>query len=123
MKEAKNLNKRVIGDTGNLTIAFWEEKGSKKKAKSDDKCYNCHKLRHFRRNRFLPDRKLNRTITSRRKESWRGDLCKKRSEIQCGISNYVYQAIENNKDLKYDDNSNPKPFAPGPIRNAFMVRE
>lgn len=32
----------------------------KRKVTSEDECYNYHKFRHFRRNYFLPDRRVNR---------------------------------------------------------------
>lgn len=58
-KEAKNLSKYAIRDTGNLAMAF-KDKSPKKKANSNDKYYNYHKFGYFGRNYFLPDRRLNR---------------------------------------------------------------
>ncbi len=58
-KEVKNLSKQATGDTGDLTMAF-RDKGPKRKANSDDECYNCHKFGHFGWNCFLLDRRLNR---------------------------------------------------------------
>lgn len=36
--------------------------------------------------------------------------------------NQVYQVIEN-RNAKYNNNSNPELFIPGPIRTAFIARE
>lgn len=63
-KKVRNFSKRATRDTRDLAMAFRNKKRPKRKANSDDKCYRCHKLGHFRRNHFFPDRKLNRTITS-----------------------------------------------------------
>lgn len=74
-KEAKNLSKHATGDTGDLAIAF-RDKSPSKKANSDDKCYNYYKYRHFRRDYFLPERRLNRnTQQSRREKPWKRDSC------------------------------------------------
>lgn len=47
-KKAKNLSKQVIRNTGDLVILFKDKNRdapSKKKANSNNKCFNGHKLR------------------------------------------------------------------------------
>ena len=125
-KEAKNLSKQATGGTGDLAMAFRDKSGPKKKANSDDECYNYHKLGHFGRDCSLPDKRLNRnTQQSRREQSRRGDS---RRGYQSGgqsdsraTPNRAHQASENK--TKYKDNSDPEPFAPGTIGTAFMVKE
>lgn len=59
--DAKNISKGAIEDgTSNLAMAFKDKNTLKKKANSDDECYNCHKLGYFGRNYLLFDRKLNK---------------------------------------------------------------
>lgn len=59
MKKAKNLNKQAIGSVGDLVIIFWNRK---KKANTDDKCYNYLKLDYFGQDYLLSnDKKLNKT--------------------------------------------------------------
>lgn len=99
------------------------DKGPKKKAISDDKCYNCHKLGQFGRDCFLLDRRLNRTTQqSWREESRRRDSRRGRSGIRSNTLNQAHQAVEN-RAHKHDNDSHPEPFAPGPVGNAFMVRK
>lgn len=72
-KDAKNLSKRAIGDTRDLTMAV-RNKRPRRNARNNNKCYNCHKLRQFGRDCFLPNRRLNRTTQqSRREESPKRD--------------------------------------------------
>ena len=65
-KEAKNLSKQAIRNTEDLVMIFKDkDKGGgipKRKANGDNKCYNCHKLRHFGQDYFFQDRRLNRNI-------------------------------------------------------------
>lgn len=118
MKKAKNLSKRATKDTSDLAMTFRNKK-PKRKANSDDKCYNYHKLEHFGRDCFLPNRRLNRTTQQlRRGESQRDDSRKSRSG-RSNTPNQAHQAVEN----KHDDDSKPNLFVTGPIGNAFMIRE
>lgn len=97
----------------------------KKKATSNDECYNCHKFGYFGRDYFLPDRKLNRTtqqsLSQREKSRRGGGQHRGRSGGRSNTPNRVHQASENK--TKHDDDSDPEPFAPGPIGTAFMVKE
>ncbi len=106
-KEAKNISKRTTGAVGDLAMAF---RDGKKKANSDEECYNCHKLGHFGRDFLLPEKKLNRTQHPQRGNGARG-----RSDSRA--PNRAHQAAENH------DDSDPEPFTPGPVGTAFMVKE
>ncbi len=83
-KEAKNLNKRATGDTDNLAMAFRDKEGPKRKANSNDECYNYHKLGYFGKDYFLLNKRLNRTTKSQREESRKRNSRRKKSEIQSG---------------------------------------
>lgn len=126
-KVTKNLSKRVTRGTGNQAMAFRDKEKPKRKANSDDKCYNCHKFGHFGRDHALLDRRLNRTTTltqqSWREESRREDSRRERSGIRSRTPNRAHQAAKNNKSLKHDNDSNLESFPPGPVGNAFMVKE
>lgn len=59
-------------------MAFSNKNTPKKKANSNNECYNHHKFGHFRRNFSLPNRRLNKnTHQSQKKKSQRRDLQKK----------------------------------------------
>lgn len=61
-KKVKNINKQAIRlSAGNFFIAFRAEK-PKKMASGGNKCYNCHKFGHFKRDSFLSNRRLNEII-------------------------------------------------------------
>lgn len=47
--EAKFLSKRATGVTADLAMMSKGKGNSKRKATSDDRCYNCHKFGHFGR--------------------------------------------------------------------------
>lgn len=66
LKEAKNLGKRVTKSIRDLVIAFLDKK---KKANTNNKCYNCHKLGHFSQNCPLSDKRLNRIQNLRNSRS------------------------------------------------------
>ncbi len=128
-KEAKNRSKRATGDTGDLAMAF-RDKGSsaKRKATSEDEYYNCHKYGHFGRDCFLPDKRLaNRTNTqqprrddSRRSDSRRGGAQRRgQSGGRSDTPNRAHQA----KHQQHEDDSDPEPFAPGPVGTIFMAKE
>ncbi len=127
-KEAKNLSKRVTRNIGELAMAF-KDKGApdKRKATNKDECYNYHKFGHFGRDCFLPNRRLNKTTQQlqsrrRRRESRRNRAqCRDRSG---GQSDTPYQAYQTSKNkTRYENNSDSKPFAPRPVKTAFMVKE
>ncbi len=127
-KEAKNFSKGATGGgNGDLAMAF-RDKGAKRKATNDDKCYNCHKFGHFGRDCFLPDRRLNRATqqfwrdNSQRRNSHRGGA-RGRSGGRSDTPNRAYQALENKMKQQYEDDFDSKPFAPGPVKTNFMVKE
>ena len=55
--EAKFISKRATGVTGDLAMMSQgrNSSGMKRKATSEDKCYNCQKYGHFGRDCRLPD--------------------------------------------------------------------
>lgn len=126
-KEAKNLSKRAIGDIGNLAMASKDKGRPKRKANSNNECYNCHKFGYFEQDCLLPNRRLNRNIQqSWREESWKRDLRRehqsRRQNDSRATPNRAYQTPENK--IRYKDtNSDSKPFVPRTIRTLFMVKE
>lgn len=112
-------------------MAFRDKK-PKRKENSDNKYYNCHKLGHFKRDCFLLDKRLNRTIQqSRREKSQRKDLWRERQNRDYSrgqnnlraITNWAHQALENRTKHNHHDNFEPKLFIPGTIGTAFLVKE
>lgn len=59
-REAKNISKRSTGAVGDVAMAFRDNQATKRKANSNEECYNCHRLGHFGCDCPLPDRRLNR---------------------------------------------------------------
>lgn len=112
--EAKLINKRATGVTGDLAMMSWGRNlsGMKRKATSEDKCYNCQKYGHFGRDCRLPDEQsseqqsLNHRKKPRPEESTKQKPKRNRAHIAATTDN--------------DDNSEPEPFRPG-IAN--MVKE
>lgn len=49
LKKAKNMSRQATTATGDLIMAFKDNGGQNEKANRDEKCYNYHKLGHFRR--------------------------------------------------------------------------
>lgn len=122
LKEVKNLSKRATGDTGDLAMTF-RDKSPRRKANSNEECYNYHKFGHFERDCFLPDKKLNRnTQQSRRKKSRKGDSRRDRSGTRDSTPNQEHQATEN-KSTRYENDSNPEPFTSRFVGIVFMVKE
>ena len=86
--------------------------GMKRKATSEDKCYNCQKYGHFGRDCKLPDQRsseqqsLNHRKKPRPEESTKQQPTRNRT--------YIAAATDD------DDNSEPEPFRPGV---ANMVKE
>lgn len=128
-KEAKNLSKRATGSVGDLAMAF---RDGKRKANTDDKCYNCHKLGHFGRDCLFPDKRLNRIQNPRSSGSGsssqsgsqptnnRNNNPRTQSRVPSrndSRPNRAHQTTENHNDSGYG------PFEPGPIGTAFMVKK
>lgn len=44
------ISKQAMGVTTDLTMSSREKNAGNKKATSEDRCYNCHKFGHFKRN-------------------------------------------------------------------------
>lgn len=109
-KKAKNLSKQAIKDMSDLAIVF-RDKRPKKKTNSDNKYYNCHKLGHFEKDSFLPDKRLNKTTQQFRRRKSQGGNSRKGRNGQSNTSNKVHQFVEN----EHNDDSNPKPFAFDPV--------
>lgn len=55
-REAKNISKQSTGVVADAAMSFRDNQGTKKKAKSNEECYNCHRLGHFGCDCLFPDR-------------------------------------------------------------------
>ncbi len=121
--EAKNLSKRATGVTNDLAMSFrgpprgyneryndryndnYSPGGGKRKAYSDERCFNCHKLGHYGRDCTLPDR--------RGPQPERSNTPRNNSRPPKRAHQVTAQ----------DDDSEPEPFTPGPVAKAMMVTE
>lgn len=87
------------------------ENGVKKKADSDKKSYNCHKLGHYIRDCNVPNKRPYQGNRNPSHNSNRGR--------QNNNWNRVHQAIANNN----DNDSDLELFLPGLVAKAFLVKE
>lgn len=92
--------------TQKLAIAFNDSNSLKKKAYKDKKCFNYHKLSHFRCDYYQFDRKLAKIG---------GPSIKEHINNKSG-SQTPYQANQTTKNFK--DSNDKKPFTPGPVGKA-----
>lgn len=94
--EAKFISKRTTGVTRDLAMMSKGRNFSKRKAASDNKCYNCHKLGHFGRGCTLPDQrnKKKKSDEAPNHRQWKRNCA------------HIAAVVE-------EDDSDPEPFRPG----------
>lgn len=102
--EAKFISKRATGVTGDLAMSKGRNSTAKKRANSDDKCFNCGKLGHWGRDCTLPDHRAKWSKSDKSSSSKQRQAKRNRANIAAFS----------------DDDSDPEPFRPG---KANMVKE
>lgn len=122
--EAKFLSKRAVGTTAEL--AYMSKTSNQKRkstATSEDECFNCHKMGHFRRDCRHPDyRSLKKKNTGNAKQDREDSLRPRYHNSQNSQQRKKPQprranVVTNNNE---DEDSDPEPFRP---RKAFMTTE
>ena len=124
-KETKNMSKRTIGGMGELTMIIKDNINSlKRKANSNKKCFNYHKLGHFERDCPYLDKKYQLSnpnlYSSKNNQSQYRDGVNKLNPLKNKSWScfQVYQVIENKK-----NNSEREPFPPSQAETAFIVKK
>lgn len=114
-KKVKNIGKKTTEVIRDLAIGLRNsnnyKKGAKRKAGSDEKYYNCHKLGYYARDYNIPDKRPYQRNRDQSQNSTRGR--------QNNNRNRTHQATANNN----VNNSDPKPFLPGQVLKIFMVKK
>lgn len=92
-KEVKNISKQATGIVTNAAISFKNNQRTKKKANSNEKCYNYYRLGHFGCNCLLSNRQLNRNINyNKRRNVPYHQVQKQRNQRKNLIKSHLYQA-------------------------------
>ena len=126
LKEAKNISKRTIEAVEDLAILLKNNnQGQKRKATSENKCFNCQQLGHFGRDCPIPNKQYpnNRSHTpnfqsqNTNRRGNRGGHGREKNHNNSRIPNQANQATVNH------DNSDLEPFTIGPVATAFMVKK
>lgn len=127
-KEAKTFSKQTTGATGNLAMAFHKRNcDGKRKANTNNKCYNCHKLGHPSQDCPLPNKRLNRIQHSFRDSGLRSrsQRPKNRNNNRSWVHNWSNLQMPNkaHQIAENDNDSKPKPFKPEPVGITFIVKD